>query len=177
MTPLGWLGRKTSTQTKSAQFYEDLYCPLMHRLIWDFVVCICLNPCHAEWMKMPRPLLIFSKSSNLIQIVDINSYTECKQCRSRSVGVIRSQVIWIYTICKIRVYLGSAGQGLSYPSLDAAQKLGAFKKVVATFPHFHQPILCCSLYSQVYKNKSRLHYLLYFSRMFWISPFKQRKKV
>ena len=35
-----------------------------------------------------------------------------KQCRSRSVGFLRSQLIWIYTVCKDRVYLGSAGQGL-----------------------------------------------------------------
>ena len=35
-----------------------------------------------------------------------------KQCRSRSVGFFRSQLIWIYTVCKGRVYPGSAGQGL-----------------------------------------------------------------
>ena len=35
-----------------------------------------------------------------------------KQCRSRSVGFFRSQLIWIYTVCKARVYPGSAGQGL-----------------------------------------------------------------
>ena len=35
-----------------------------------------------------------------------------KQCRSRSVGFFRSQLIWIYTVCKYRVYPGSAGQGL-----------------------------------------------------------------
>ena len=35
-----------------------------------------------------------------------------KQCRSRSVGVFRSQLIWIYTVCKGRAYPGSAGPGL-----------------------------------------------------------------
>ena len=35
-----------------------------------------------------------------------------KQCRSRSVGFFRSQLIWIYTVCKDRIYPGSAGQGL-----------------------------------------------------------------
>ena len=35
-----------------------------------------------------------------------------KQCRSRSVGFSRSQLIWIYTVCKCRTYPGSAGQGL-----------------------------------------------------------------
>ena len=44
----------------------------------------------------------------LIQIQILNG----KQCRSRSVGFFRSQLIWIYTICKGRTYLGSAGQGL-----------------------------------------------------------------
>ena len=35
-----------------------------------------------------------------------------KQCRSRSVGFIRSQLIWIYIICKDRTNLYSAGQGI-----------------------------------------------------------------
>ena len=29
-------------------------------------------------------------------------------------GFFRSQLIWIYTVCKDRVYLGSAGQGLNH---------------------------------------------------------------
>ena len=33
--------------------------------------------------------------------------------KSRSVGFFRSQLIWIYTVCKGRVYLGSAGLGLT----------------------------------------------------------------
>ena len=33
------------------------------------------NPCHAELIKMPRQLLIFSQSDYLIQIVDINLHT------------------------------------------------------------------------------------------------------
>ena len=44
----------------------------------------------------------------LIQIHILNG----KQCRSRSVGFFRSQLIWIYTVCKGRTYPGSAGQGL-----------------------------------------------------------------
>ena len=34
-----------------------------------------------------------------------------KQCRCRSVGFFRNQLIWIYTVCKGRVYPGSAWQG------------------------------------------------------------------
>ena len=38
-----------------------------------------------------------------------------KQCRSRSVGFFfRHQLMWIYTVCKGRAYLGSAGQGLRH---------------------------------------------------------------
>ena len=60
---------------------------------------------------MPNPLLIFCQSDYLIWIFAINSLNG-KQCRSRSVGFFRSQLIWIYIVCKGRVYLGSAGQGL-----------------------------------------------------------------
>ena len=41
-----------------------------------------------------------------------------KQCRSRSVGFWRSQLIWIYTVCKGRVCSGSAGQGLKIEHED-----------------------------------------------------------
>ena len=61
---------------------------------------------------MPCPLPIFSQSDYLIQIIDIKSYMNDKQCRSRSVGLFRSQLIWIYTVCKDWAYPGSAGQGL-----------------------------------------------------------------
>ena len=37
-----------------------------------------------------------------------------KQCRSRSVGFWRSKLIWIYTVCKDRVYPDSAGLGLKW---------------------------------------------------------------
>ena len=33
-----------------------------------------LNPCHAEYIKMPRPLLIASQSDYLIQVFDRNSH-------------------------------------------------------------------------------------------------------
>ena len=63
-------------------------------------------------MKMPCPLLINSQSDTwsrlLIQIHILND----KQCRSRSVGFFRCQLIWISTVCKGRIYPGSAGQGL-----------------------------------------------------------------
>ena len=80
--------------------------------------------------------LIFNQSDYLIQIVDINSHTswqtvqiqiswllqickgrtypkQCKQCRFRSIGFFRSQLIRICTVCKGRTYPSSAGLGLS----------------------------------------------------------------
>ena len=56
---------------------------------------------------MPRPLSVFSQSDYLNQVVDINSHTEWQ-----TVQIKRSQLIWIYSVCKGRIYPGSAGQGL-----------------------------------------------------------------
>ena len=61
--------------------------------------------CHAHFQFSANQI---TWSKLLIQIHLLNG----KQCRSRSVGFFRSQMIWIYTVCKGRVYLGSAGQGL-----------------------------------------------------------------
>ena len=61
---------------------------------------------------MPRSFPIVSQSNFLIQIVDI---INDKQCRSRSVG-------WIYTVCKVRVYPGSAGLGLRSAELGKVCK-------------------------------------------------------
>ena len=65
---------------------------------------------------MPHQLLTVSQSDFLIHInviihIQFRLLND-KQCRSRSVGFFRSQLIWIYTVCKGRIYLGSAGQGL-----------------------------------------------------------------
>ena len=42
-----------------------------------------------------------------------NSADPDQLASSRSVGFFRSQLIWIYIVCKGRVYPGSAGQGFS----------------------------------------------------------------
>ena len=60
---------------------------------------------------MRRPLLIVSQSDFLMQTVDRNSYTKWQTVQSRSVGFFRSQLIWLCTVCKCRVYSGSVGQG------------------------------------------------------------------
>ena len=62
---------------------------------------------------MPHPLL-FSANQITWSILLIKIHILIgKQCRSRSVGFFRSQLIWIYTVCKGRSYPGSAGQGLT----------------------------------------------------------------
>ena len=60
--------------------------------------------CHAYFQFSANQ---FSSSRLLIQIQILNG----KQCRARSVGFFRNQLIWIYTVSKGRVYPGSAGQG------------------------------------------------------------------
>ena len=56
----------------------------------------------------PQPLLILSQSDSLIQIADINSHTEWQTVQIQISWLLRSQLIWIYTVCKDRVFPGSA---------------------------------------------------------------------
>ena len=46
-----------------------------------------VNPCHAEYIKLACPLLFFSQSDYLIQIVDINSNTEWQ--------TVQIQISWL----------------------------------------------------------------------------------
>ena len=55
---------------------------------------------------------IFSQSDYLIQMADINSHTERQTVQIQISWLLRSQLIWIYTVCKCREYPGSARQGL-----------------------------------------------------------------
>ena len=50
-----------------------------------------------------------AKQVYLIQNVDINSHTEWQTVK---IQISWSQLIWIFAVCKSRVYPGSAGQGL-----------------------------------------------------------------
>ena len=58
--------------------------------------------CHTQFWFSANQI---TWSNLLIQIHIVND----KQGRSRSVGFFRSQLIWIYTVCKERVYPGSSG--------------------------------------------------------------------
>ena len=79
---------------------------------------------------MPHPFLIDSQSDYLIWIVDINSHTEWQTVQIQISWLpCGSQLIWIYTVCKGRVYPGSAGQGLSfYIRMVKTLQYNTFKK-------------------------------------------------
>ena len=77
--------------------------------------------CHAYFQFSANQI---TWSSLLIQIHILNG----KHCRSRSVGFFRSQLICIYTVCKDRVYLGSAGQGLNFFMLTTKPLITRFSR-------------------------------------------------
>ena len=82
------------------------------KLATFFLTLVMLNKliCHAHLSFSANQ---FTWPRLLVQIQILNG----KQCRSRSVGFFRSQLIWICTVCKGSVYLGSAGQGLIEKSI------------------------------------------------------------
>ena len=59
----------------------------------------------------PRPFLSANHITWFRLLIHIHILND-KQCRSRSVGFWRSQLIWIYTVCKGRVNPCSAVHGL-----------------------------------------------------------------
>ena len=71
------------------------------------------HPCHAEYIKTPHPLLIFSQSDYLIQVVDTNSHTE-RQTVQIQISWLQKPTVWICTVSKDRAYPGSAGPGLTF---------------------------------------------------------------
>ena len=91
---------------------------------WSTRADVSLNPntinqksrCHAHF-KFSAIQITWSRL--LIQIHILNN----KQYRARSLGFIRSQLIWIYTGCKDRACPGSAGLGLLFRLVDFWYKL------------------------------------------------------
>ena len=77
------------------------------QIFLDALTLVMLNKlrCHAHLSYSTNQI---TPSRLLIQIHILND----KQCRSRSVGFFRSQLIWIYAVCKSRVYQGSVRLGL-----------------------------------------------------------------
>ena len=63
------------------------------------------------WIKMPCPLLIFSQITCFRLVIQIHMLKD-KQCRSRLVGFVSSQLMWICNVCKSMAYSGSAGPEL-----------------------------------------------------------------
>ena len=106
--------------------------------VWHFQVIltlVLLNKlrCHAHFLFSASQI---TWSGLLLQIRILNG----KQCRSRSVGFWRSQLIWIYTVCKGRVYLGSAGQGLMYIFVCHISNINIIINVVCWI-NIHIPML------------------------------------
>ena len=140
MTPLGWLGRKTSTQTnisclfivattlKKCSCFEWLFClqlypqyyevikePVdlkmiaqkiqncMYKTLDDIEKDFNLMVKNAKTFNEPKSLIfkVIVTKSNILTLVLMNPDMSClcKQCRSRSVGFWRSQLIWICTVC------------------------------------------------------------------------------
>ena len=62
---------------------------------------------------MPHPFLIFSQSDYLIQVVDINSYTESQTVQIQISWLLKKPTDLDLHCLQRQVYSGSAGQGLS----------------------------------------------------------------
>ena len=70
-----------------------------------------VHPCHAESIKMPRPLLIFSQSDYLIQVVDINSHTKWQTVQIQISWLLKKPTDLDQCCCQTLLsmaYLGSA---------------------------------------------------------------------
>ena len=77
------------------------------------IVSLNFNPCPAEYIKMPRPRLIFRQSDNLIRIVAINLHTLWQTMQIQIRWLQKKPTDLNLHFYKARVYPGSAGQGLS----------------------------------------------------------------
>ena len=100
----------------------------------------------AAWSKYYLTLVLLNKLRCHTSLFSANQITwsgmllyihilNGKQCRSRSVGFFRSQLIWIYTVCKDKVYPGSAGQGLT--GADSERFVGFDWNPLNSKFHFH----------------------------------------
>ena len=82
--------------------------------VWEYLTLVMLNKlrCYAHFKSSANQITSSRLLSQSPILID-------KQCRSRSIGFWRSQLIWIYTVCKSMVYLGSAGLRLNQLSKTA----------------------------------------------------------
>ena len=62
-------------ESNCAAAWENVPLHIFYILINEKNISFVFNPCHAVWIKMPHPLLIFSQSEYLILVVDTNSHT------------------------------------------------------------------------------------------------------
>ena len=100
-------------------------------MTWRYTVQLpILMGWHLFWIILKRTsqLVPFSQSDYLIHVIDIKLHSlNHKQCRSRTAGFFRSQLIWIFTVCKGRVYSGSAGQGLNSIDRDIKHQISIIR--------------------------------------------------
>ena len=95
-----------------------------------------------------------------------------KQCRSRSIGFFRSQLIWIYTVCKGRVYQGSAGQGLRKVNAvlsTQGSRIHNSKKRGISFSFFSMKTLCPEHEKGLYGicGQNSISQLVHLCRLIW----------
>ena len=71
--------------------------PSLWAVMWEFV-----SDAYMESKGSDYPLILAVWSMSLLSLVLLNPDMRClyKQCRSRSVGFFRSQLIWIYIVIK-----------------------------------------------------------------------------
>ena len=72
----------------------------LHEYLWIcFVQLTCMI--RSNWHEITNPIFYEKKWKILLILVLLNLDISClcKQCRSRSVGFWRSQLIWICTVC------------------------------------------------------------------------------
>ena len=128
--------------------------------------------CHAHFHLSANQI---TWSRLLIHIQILNA----KQCRSRSVGFFRSQLIWIYTVCKGRAHQGSAGLGLILQAnLASGKLLIVFTKVNSDAVLFSQTIRhYIFVYSncQVFSENKMKVYLKYLKAFTFDSNHKRDK--
>ena len=143
-------------------FWEKILKIFQNVIRWNFypacsaLTLVLLNKlrCHVHF-KFSANQITWSRL--LIKIHILNG----KKCRSRSVGFFRSQLIWIYTVCKGRTYLGSAGLGLILTSSPLTfhhiSSTGAYRVWAVCKPFNEQTVKWAVHHMQAMKAQISLH--------------------
>ena len=122
-------------------------------LLWSvYLILVMLNK--SKWhAHFKFSAIQFTWSKLLIKIHILHD----RQCRSRSVGFCRSQLIWIYTVCKGRAYPGSSGPGLRCSSANHSKVIPLLHFFVPTSNCKCASLFCHWLFFFQCLRKSVLH--------------------